>query len=92
MDMRDDSTPGDGSLDERVKLLVPSDRKLDVTRGDRAGLEIRDSFANSFEYQSSLKYLHTLRSLLAFPANSSNSATKYSRIPAPYTAAEASTF
>ena len=57
--MRDDSTTGDGSLDERVKLLVPSDRKLDVTRGDRAGLEIRDSLATSSEYQNLLNYLHT---------------------------------
>ena len=88
VDMRDDSSPGNGGLDERVKLLVPSDSKLDVTRGDRASLEIRNTIANS----SILQHLHTLRSLLAFPANSSNSATKYSMIPAPYTAAEASTF
>ena len=54
VDMRDDSSPGDGGLDERVKLLVPSDGKLDVPRGDRASLEIRNSIANSSKYQSLL--------------------------------------
>ena len=61
MDMRDDSSPGNGGLDERVKLLIPSDCKLDVARGDRASLEIRNSIANSSEYQSLLlAYLEIL--------------------------------
>ena len=54
--MRDDSSPGDGGLDKRVELLVASDRKLDVTWRDRASLVIRDSIANSSEYQSLQHY------------------------------------
>ncbi len=40
VNVRDDSSSGDGSLDEGVKLLVSSDGELQVTGGDTLKLQV----------------------------------------------------
>lgn len=40
MDVRDDTTSRDGSLDKRVELLVSADGELQVTRCDTLHLEV----------------------------------------------------
>ena len=40
MDVRDDSTAGDGRLDEGVELLVTADGELKVARRDALNLEV----------------------------------------------------
>merc|ERR1712018_300456 len=47
--MRDDSAAGDGSLDERVQLLVASDGELQVAGGDTLHLEILGGVAGQLE-------------------------------------------
>ena len=40
VDVRDDTTAGDGGLDERVELLITADGKEQVSRGDSLDLKI----------------------------------------------------
>ena len=40
MDVRDDTTAGDGRLDQRVELLVTSDGEQQVSRRDSLDLEV----------------------------------------------------
>jgi len=40
VDVRDDTTPGDGGLDEGVELLVTADRELEVAGRDALHLEV----------------------------------------------------
>ena len=41
VDVRDDTTAGDGRLDQRVELLVTSDGEQQVSRRDSLDLEVR---------------------------------------------------
>ena len=49
MDMRDNSTSGNGRLDERVQLLVTTDGELQVARRDTLHLEILGRIAGQLE-------------------------------------------
>lgn len=49
MDVRDDTTAGNGSLDESVKLLVTSDCELEVSRCDSLHLKVLASVAGQLE-------------------------------------------
>ena len=40
VDVRDDTTAGDGRLDQRVELLVTSDGEKEMSRGDSLDLEV----------------------------------------------------
>ena len=40
MDVRDDTSPGDRRLDQRVELLVSTDGELKVARGDALDLQV----------------------------------------------------
>ena len=50
VDMRDHPTPCDGSLDERVQLLVPPDGKLQVPGGDPLNLQVLTGIASQLEH------------------------------------------
>ena len=47
--MRDNSTSGNGRLDERVQLLVTTDGELQVARRDTLHLEILGRIAGQLE-------------------------------------------
>lgn len=49
MDVGDDTTAGDGRLDERVELLITANGELKVARGDTLHLEILGSVACQLE-------------------------------------------
>ena len=53
MDVRNDTTTGDGRLDERVKLLVTTDGKLKVARRDALDLKVLGGVARKLENLSS---------------------------------------
>lgn len=40
VDMRDDTSPGDGRFDQRIQLFVTADGELQVSRGDTLHLEV----------------------------------------------------
>lgn len=49
MDVRDDTTAGDGSLDQGVKLFVASDGEQQVSGGDSLHLQILRGVAGELE-------------------------------------------
>ena len=49
MDVRDDTTTGDGGLDEGVELLVSSNGELQVTRCDTLHFKILAGVPGQFE-------------------------------------------
>jgi hypothetical protein len=53
VDVGDDSSSGDGGLDERVQLFVSSDGELQVARGDSLHLQVLGRVAGQLE---DLKY------------------------------------
>mgnify|MGYP006889529941 CR=1 FL=1 len=50
MDVRDNTTAGNGSLDESVELLVTSDGKKQMSRGDSLDLEILGSVTGELKH------------------------------------------
>lgn len=53
MDVRDDTTAGNGSLDQGVQLLVSSDGELQMSRGDSLDLQVLGSVTCKLEDLSS---------------------------------------
>ena len=49
MDVWDDTSAGDGGLDESVELLITSDGKLQVSWGDSLHLEVLGSVTGELE-------------------------------------------
>jgi hypothetical protein len=49
VDVRDDTTTGNGALDEGVKFLISTDGQLQVARGDTLHLEIFASIPSQLE-------------------------------------------
>ena len=50
VDVRDDTTTGDGGLDERVELLVATDGELEVARCDALDLEVLGRVTGKLEH------------------------------------------
>ena len=53
MDVRDDSSAGNGSLDQGVELLVSSDGQLQVSGSDSLDLQVLGSVTSKLEDLSS---------------------------------------
>ena len=53
MDVWDDTTAGDGGLDEGIELLVTTDGELQVARGDALDLEVLGGIACELKHLSS---------------------------------------
>jgi len=53
VDVRDDTTTSNGSLDQRVQLLVSSDGELEMPGGDPLHLQVLGSVASQLEHLSS---------------------------------------
>ena len=52
VDVRDNTTAGDGGLDQRVELLVTADGKLQVTGSDSLHLQVLAGVAGELEHLS----------------------------------------
>ena len=53
VDVGDDTTTSDGSLDQRVQLLVPSDGELQMPGGDPLDLQVLGCVASQLQHLSS---------------------------------------
>ena len=53
MDVRDDTTAGDGGLDEGIEFLVTTDGELQVARSDALDLEVLAGIACELQHLSS---------------------------------------
>jgi len=49
VDVRDNSSSGDGGLDQRVKLFVSSDRELQMSGGDSLDLQVLGGVSCKFK-------------------------------------------
>ena len=49
VNVRDDTTAGNGGLDESVQLFITSNRELQVTRSDTLDLQILASVSRQFQ-------------------------------------------
>lgn len=52
VDVRDHTAASDGGLNQRVKLLVAADGKLEMTRGDSFNLEVLAGVSGELEHLS----------------------------------------
>ena len=53
MDVRDDSSTGNGGLDEEIEFFVSSDGELKMSGGDSSDLEVFGSVSSQLENLSS---------------------------------------